>query len=163
MATRIFSRDLSVTRDPVRGTYTVATIIDGHRVSRTYYGFNRREAVRAFLAEHKLPHRELSHRRNPPSRNPRRIRKPRVWAGEASEFFVDVWEERDRLHIALYFDPEHGGRRASQRDPNDGELVAEWWDDDARQMFEDGWFEPGRKLGGSVVDYAESVGLIRLT
>lgn len=51
--------------------------------------------------------------------NPRRVRKPRVWTGGPDEFFVDVWEERDRLNVALY----HSG----------GKLVAEWWDDEARQ------------------------------
>jgi hypothetical protein len=95
--------------------------------------------------------------------NPRRTRKPQVWAGERDEFFVDVWQERDRLHIALMFDPEHGRRRRDQRSTGDGELAAEWWDDDAVQMFEDGFFESGRKLEQSVVDYAVHLGLVKLT
>lgn len=47
---------------------------------------------------------------------------------------VTVWEERDRLHIHVV--------------KADGTTVAEWWDDDARQMFEDGFFKSGvRSIG----------------
>lgn len=58
---------------------------------------------------------------------------------------VDVWEERDRLSIVLY--------------EGDSE-VASWWDDDARLMFEHGFFERGRRLEASVIEYAYSVDLI---
>lgn len=75
---------------------------------------------------------------------------------------MDGWEERDRLHIALYFDPDHKGRKERERSPNDGELVAEWWDDGAREMFEDGFFN-ARDLHGSVLDYCKSVGIVKLT
>lgn len=91
--------------------------------------------------------------------NPRRTRRPTVWAGERDEFFVDVWEERDRLHIALRFDPQ-GSRKVHVE--RGGDLVAEWWDEDARQMFEDGFFKPGRELEESVVQYAQHVGLVTL-
>ena len=47
---------------------------------------------------------------------------------------------------------------------------AEWWDEDARQMFEDGFFKPGvpryatekpgREFVESVLDYAESMGML---
>ena len=59
---------------------------------------------------------------------------------------VDVWEERDRLSIVLY-------------DGDDRE-IASWWDDDARAMFEDGFFDR-RRLCQSVVEYARSVDLLR--
>ena len=62
---------------------------------------------------------------------------------------VSVWEERDRLHIHLF-----------QGDKNT--TIAEWWDDDAREMFEDGFFKSGKNLKASVLEYALSVGLIRL-
>lgn len=51
---------------------------------------------------------------------------------------LEVWEERDRLHISL----ESGDA-----------TIAEWWDDDARQMFEDGFFNRS-SLHESVVEYA---------
>lgn len=65
-----------------------------------------------------------------------------------SDVNVDVWEERDRLHI-------HVKRKS------DDSTVAEWWDDDARQMFEDGFFKSGRGFKDSVLDYCAEVGLIR--
>lgn len=68
---------------------------------------------------------------------------------------LEVWSERDRFHIDL-------------QDLN-GNTIAEWWDADAFQMFEDGFFDDkafimGRlhnktKLHASVVEYANSVGL----
>ena len=60
---------------------------------------------------------------------------------------VEVWEERDRLHIGI-------------QDRIHGNYYANWWDDEARQMFEDGFFKSGKQLEDSVLDYAESVGLI---
>lgn len=101
--------------------------------------------------------------------NPRRIRKPTTWAGERDEFFLESWEERDRIHLALYFDPAAARSRHGHMS-GDGELVAEWWDDDARQMFEDGFFStkprPGvaRKhaLEDSVIRYLQDVGVVKL-
>lgn len=69
--------------------------------------------------------------------------KPTVWDVE-----VEVWEERDRLHIAI-------------RDKRNEKIIADWWDEDAQQMFEDGFFESGRGLESSVVKYAEDVGILR--
>ncbi|MGH9317729.1 MAG: hypothetical protein ACRD1P_11570 [Thermoanaerobaculia bacterium] len=73
--------------------------------------------------------------------SPRRLLK-------RSEVDVAVWEERDRLHIHIR------DKKTQQR------TIAEWWDDDARQMFEDGFFKSGRDLERSVLDYAEEMGLI---
>lgn len=67
----------------------------------------------------------------------------RLW--EAGQVTVEVWEERDRLHIAI-------------EDQKTGKTIADWWDDDARQMFEDGFFE-SRNLDRSVIEYADSIGL----
>ena len=61
-------------------------------------------------------------------------------------YTVDVWEERDRLSIVV-----------TDRDDKD---VAEWWDDDARQMFEDGFFESGRNLESSVIKYLQDMDVI---
>ena len=58
---------------------------------------------------------------------------------------VSVWEERDRLHIHLFAGDE-------------SRTIADWWDDDARQMFEDGFFDR-RRLEASVIEYARSVNL----
>jgi len=64
-----------------------------------------------------------------------------------SDVSVDSWQERDRLGIWI-------------TDRRTDKVIAEWWDDDARQMFDDGFFKPGKQLSGSVLDYAESVGLL---
>jgi len=61
---------------------------------------------------------------------------------------LNVWEERDRLHIALV------DTKTEQK------TFAEWWDDDAREMFEDGFFERGKRLHQSVFDYAKEHGLL---
>lgn len=83
------------------------------------------------------------------------------WQGKTTrdDVKVGVWEERDRLHIYI-------------EDKNTGVNIAEWWDDDARQMFEDGFFKPGiehrqldqvpsAEMADSVLSYAEAVGLLR--
>jgi rubrerythrin len=43
---------------------------------------------------------------------------------------VRAWSERDRLGIWV-------------TDLRNDRTIAQWWDDDARQMFEDGFFKPG--------------------
>jgi uncharacterized membrane protein (UPF0127 family) len=70
---------------------------------------------------------------------------------------VGTWAERDRLGIWI-------------TDRRTGETIAEWWDEDAREMFEQGWFKPGvpqrtiekpsRAFVESVLNYAESVGIL---
>lgn len=85
-----------------------------------------------------------------PEENPR---KPLKLSGKMhrlpSSYDVDVyvWEERDRLHIEA-------------RDRTTDRTIAEWWDEDARQMFEDGFFERGRRLEHSVVKYLQDHGLV---
>jgi hypothetical protein len=44
-------------------------------------------------------------------------------------------------------------------DAND-QTVAEWWDEDCLQMFEDGFFARGQAFEVSVIDYAREMGLI---
>jgi hypothetical protein len=86
--------------------------------------------------------------------------RSRVDQMASGDIVVDVWEERDRLSIRV-------------EDAKTGCVVAEWWDDDARQMFEDGFFEgsiepagppynvglqrPSRDLKRSVAEYLDSV------
>ncbi|MBA7650029.1 hypothetical protein ES703_57830 [subsurface metagenome] len=60
---------------------------------------------------------------------------------------VELWEERDRLHIGI-------------QDKETGEYYASWWDDEARQMFEAGFFKREPKLEESVLDYAEERGIL---
>lgn len=84
-----------------------------------------------------------------------KIRKPVFY--DDQEYRLEVWQERDRLHIGL------------ERVQDDA-TVADWWDEDAAQMFEDGFFKHSgifgkldqndRVLFQSVIDYAKSVGLI---
>lgn len=64
-------------------------------------------------------------------------------------YTVEKWEERDRVSITLWRgDYMSGG----------SEVIAQWWDDDARQMFEDGFFDP-KNLLESVLEYCKSHGL----
>jgi len=78
-----------------------------------------------------------------PQKSPQ-TRKQKICRSDVS---VDSWQERDRLGIWI-------------TDRHTDKVIAEWWDDDARQMFEDGFFKPGKQLSESVLDYAESVGLL---
>ena len=60
---------------------------------------------------------------------------------------VEVWEERDRLHIGI-------------QDKETGDYYVSWWDNDAREMIEQGFFKSGPKLKESVLDYAEEMGIL---
>lgn len=70
---------------------------------------------------------------------------------------VDSWQERDRLGIWV-------------TDTRTDKTIAEWWDDNARQMFEDGFFKPGvpqyswekpsPAFVDSVLDYLEHTGVL---
>jgi len=74
-------------------------------------------------------------------------RKSSVYARwTAGEVAVSTWFERDRAFVRIQ-------ERAT------GEYLAEWWDEDAVQMFEDGFFERGKKFERSVIDYADSFGI----
>ncbi|MDD4987239.1 MAG: DUF192 domain-containing protein [Dehalococcoidales bacterium] len=87
-----------------------------------------------------------------PQRLPSTAKKP-----TRHDVTVEAWQERDRLGIWL-------------TDNRTGKTIAEWWDEDAREMFEQGFFKPGvpqrttekpsRAFVDSVLDYAESVGLL---
>lgn len=60
---------------------------------------------------------------------------------------VEVWEERDRLHIGI-------------QDKETGDYYASWWDDEARDMFEQGFFKSEPELKESVLAYAEEMGIL---
>lgn len=65
---------------------------------------------------------------------------------------VNAWQERDR--IGIWVDNKWTGK-----------TIAEWWDDNAREMFEDGffkgavpvysWEKPSTEFVNSVLDYLE--------
>ena len=58
---------------------------------------------------------------------------------------LEHWAERDRLHVGLRWKSEF----------KDGEMIADWWDEDAAQMFEDGFFSTkGHVLGRMINDAA---------
>lgn len=65
---------------------------------------------------------------------------------------IRVWNERDRLHISLVYEGSE-------------ETIAEWWDEDAVNMFENGFFSPIgiggdlSKLHSEALEYAISGGL----
>ena len=79
---------------------------------------------------------------------------------------IDTWFERDRSHIRLFRAPMRYDLQSHEMviaGPCEIE-VAEWWDDDAQSMLEDGIFvgrRGERELEKSVIKYAESMGLIR--
>jgi uncharacterized membrane protein (UPF0127 family) len=69
---------------------------------------------------------------------------------------IDSWVERDRIGIWL-------------TDKRTDKTIAEWWDEDAAQMFEDGFFKSGhirhetitgREFEKSVLDYSEYIGIL---
>lgn len=62
-------------------------------------------------------------------------------------FDVDMWAERDRLGIWV---------TNKERD----KVVFEVWDDDARQLFDDGFFKPGNGLKESVLEYLKNTKVI---
>ncbi len=74
--------------------------------------------------------------------------RAKVTRPSASEVHVHVWEERDNLQIEL-------------RDTRNEQTIAMWVDEDARQMFEDGFFQRGARLAGSVIQYARDLHLLR--
>lgn len=69
--------------------------------------------------------------------------KPRYWTVNNTE--LEEWNERDRLHIGL-------------REKGTDNTIADWWDDDVRSMFEDGFFN-NKRLHQSVVDYANDMSM----
>ena len=70
------------------------------------------------------------------------------------ETTLSVWQERDRLHVALYMKSDQ-----KMSDP-----LLDVWDEAARQLFEDGFLEAGwmrdedRLLKKSAYEYAKSIG-----
>lgn len=64
------------------------------------------------------------------------------------QYRVDIWEERDRVGIWV-------------TDDHSGDVVFEVWDDNVRQMFEDGFFRPGKELKDSVLSYLRERKMIR--
>jgi uncharacterized membrane protein (UPF0127 family) len=87
-----------------------------------------------------------------PQRLPSTAKKP-----ARHDVKVETWQERDRIGIWI-------------TDRRTDKVIAEWWDEDALEMFEQGFFKPGvpqrttekpsRAFVDSVLAYAESVGLI---
>ena len=87
-----------------------------------------------------------------PQRLPSTAKKP-----ARHDVTVEAWQERDRLGIWI-------------TDRRTDKVIAEWWDEDAREMFEQGFFKPGvpqrttekpsREFVDSVLNYAASVGLL---
>jgi hypothetical protein len=77
------------------------------------------------------------------------------------EVKIITWQERDRLHVGIV-------DKATEQ-----KSYADWWDDDVRQMFEDGFFKggmptehwhgsekPSREFENSVLSYAEDMGML---
>lgn len=62
-------------------------------------------------------------------------------------FDVDIWAERDRLGIWV-------------TDKQKNKVVFEVWDDDARQLFDDGFLKSGDGLKESVLEYLKETKVI---
>jgi hypothetical protein len=60
---------------------------------------------------------------------------------------VELWAERNRLGIWV-------------TDKEKDKVVFEVWDDDARQLFDDGFFKPGDGLKESVLEYLKDTKVI---
>ena len=65
---------------------------------------------------------------------------------DLSNTALSVWEERDRLHVGLV-------RKSDEQD------IFDAWDDDARELFEDGFLD-NRRLHESAYEYAKHIGLV---
>lgn len=69
---------------------------------------------------------------------------------QKAHYNVNIWFERDRSSIVV-------------TNIND-KVIAEWWDEDVQNMFEDGFFISGKgsdRLAQSVLGYLEKVGIIK--
>lgn len=64
------------------------------------------------------------------------------------QYHVDIWEERDRVGILV-------------TDDHSDNVVFEIWDDNVRQMFEDGFIKPGKELKDSILSYLRVRKMIR--
>lgn len=71
----------------------------------------------------------------------------RATALDIERYTVDSWEERDRLGIWV-------------TDTKTEKVVFEIWDDDARQLFIDGFFKPGDRFKESVLEYLKEIKVI---
>lgn len=113
------------------------------------YGVDKAEALR-LIAQWVAEERK---RAGWGDQNPRRRRLP-----AAADIDISVWSERDRLHIEA-------------RNKGTDETIAEWWDEEASQMFDGFFYNPGplgwrvgseqRKFENSVVSYLVDMGLVQ--
>jgi len=94
-----------------------------------------------------MPKREPLYPHVPKSQMQKKGKIPLETKPTRDDVRVELWEERDRLHIGI-------------QNKETGDYLISWWDDEARQMFEDGFFKRGPKLEESVLDYAEERGFL---
>lgn len=89
-------------------------------------------------------------------REPQNLPQTRSRKPTRHDVEIGTWAERDRMGIWI-------------TDKHSDKAIAEWWDEDAREMFDQGFFKPGdirqqtitgRAFEDSVLDYAESVGIL---
>jgi len=132
----------------MRGGSSSSSSSSQRRLGKPKTGSERRETHEKKYGTADLPERGKglkSHRSNPGDRPTR------------DDVEVHAWQERDRLGIWVE------GKRAEK-------TIAEWWDDDARKMFDDGFFKPGvpqyswekpsHAFVNSILDYLEDVGIL---
>lgn len=60
---------------------------------------------------------------------------------------ITVWQERDRLHIAL-------------EDMDTDKTLIEWWDEDAQQMIEDGFLDIHEAILGRLERFVRQGGAL---
>jgi ribosomal protein L18 len=141
-------------------SHDLITSADDFGMFRTLFDSNGNDVGRAKMFQNKEQRAAQSKRRNRAKgmdTNPRRKarknprKQERLYARvNNGPYSVQVNNERDNADVYL-----------TDRDDN---TIAEWHDDDARSMVEDGFFVANkgkRRLQESVIEYARSVGLIK--
>lgn len=71
--------------------------------------------------------------------------RPFLWIRAMPQYRINTWFERDRAMVSLY--------------DEDREVIT-FWDDDVRELIEDGFLDPKDWLG-SAVEYVQHLGLIK--
>jgi hypothetical protein len=74
-------------------------------------------------------------------------RKRIAKAPSVQRYEVHNWIERDR--IGIWVD-----------DTESGEVIFQVWDDEARQLFDDGFLKTGKMLEESVLEYLKEIKVI---
>ena len=130
---------------PETGEYKVKWLENGkYSEDKTYYTNDYQDALDTLRAMENEAIR-AGYKIDSQSTNPLQASSKKLTRDDVR---VEVWEERDRLHIGI-------------QNKETGDYLASWWDDDAREMFEQGFFKRRPSLEESVLSYAEEMGILQ--